>query len=513
MKDRDTICSSNQLWFTCVELRTLVLKYKEYVHASRSGDHRVVPDKTLLDGIEARKNILVIPSKDLLERFLATLRSETQLAAKEDQPVRVFIFGHGEQGNYGFAIGGEGSVDSAPKLTLQKFNSAIYTGVDVSLFTTSCYSGGWAIKPMRGSSLSPANKLNISRTTAVNEEETSREWACSQSCGRARRSIYRSSGDNDVGASIQDIADRIRGMEFSDQAKRANTVSSSLSVETPVTVLSDLRDICSKSLIALSDIRNMTLSTIRTGFHFLPKMANGEVGRAARSPVGKTNNEIATPDLTSPLGFTGNIGPGYHNVVRVKARAYMESFPGPDNVGVNGVHSKLKQLLGGKKYDEEILIELNDTLDYRLSSMPLASQYVTFLDLQFPDGLMFDTEAWCNDLCLKIGQNDDDSTAAKAKLDKFMEVRRYTAKANLFDSPLDTQGYYYLKPKEYLAIALVESSGLSIDEIRDTSRMERKRFLTQMPLAQEMMENEKVARHRDRFYETLKDKGWVWPVI
>jgi hypothetical protein len=86
--------------------------------------------------------------------------------------------------------------------------------------------------------------------------------------------------------------------------------------------------------------------------------------------------------------------------LKAKARAYMDSFPGPDNVGTNKDHWKLEQLLQGKKYPEEVLVHLNDTLDYRLSAMTLASQYVSFLDMQFPDGLMFNTEAWCNDLAL-----------------------------------------------------------------------------------------------------------------
>jgi hypothetical protein len=36
---------------------------------------------------------------------------------------------------------------------------------------------------------------------------------------------------------------------------------------------------------------------------------------------------------------------------------------------------------------EEMLVYLNDNLDYRLAAMQLASQYVSLLELQFPDGL------------------------------------------------------------------------------------------------------------------------------
>ncbi|KAJ5555506.1 hypothetical protein N7461_003976 [Penicillium sp. DV-2018c] len=43
---------------------------------------------------------------------------------------------------------------------------------------------------MGASPLSPAKKLNISGMTAVDSNEISRAWACSQSCGRAAGSIY-----------------------------------------------------------------------------------------------------------------------------------------------------------------------------------------------------------------------------------------------------------------------------------------------------------------------------------
>ncbi|KAJ5130780.1 uncharacterized protein N7515_006819 [Penicillium bovifimosum] len=214
-------------------------------------------------------------------------------------------------------------------------------------------------------------------------------------------------------------------------------------------------------------------------------------------------------DPTAASGFTGSISRGYHNIVKAKARAYMDSFPGPDNVATNQAHWKLKRLLQGKKYPEEVLVYLNDTLDYRLSAMTLASQYVSFLDIQFPDGLTFDTEAWRNNLALNVAK-DGDSKGAKSKLEKFHEVRGYIMDTKLFDRPMASQGFSYTKPWEYLAIALVESSSLSIDEIRDKIdglvklKDGAQRFLATMPLAEAIMKNDNVVRHRDRFFETAR---------
>lgn len=149
-------------------------------------------------------------------------------------------------------------------------------------------------------------------------------------------------------------------------------------------------------------------------------IASPENDSSTQQPSG--GSSTLTPDPTVALGFTGSIGRGYQDVVKAKARTYMDSFPGPDNTGANAVHSRLKQLLTGKKCHEEVLVYLNDNLDYRLAAMQLASRYVSFLELQFPDGLTFDTEAWCNDLALKA-VNDDCSTDAQSKLEKYKQAQ------------------------------------------------------------------------------------------
>ena len=124
----------------------------------------------------------------------------------------------------------------------------------------------------------------------------------------------------------------------------------------------------------------------------------------------------------------------------------MDSFPGPDNAGGNVIHGKLKKLFAGVKFSGEELIELNNNLDYRLSLLHHALEYVSFLDLQFPECMIFDTEDWKNDLALKIG-NGNDSTA-KSKLAKFKQVYGYIMDIELFPSPLCGQGFYYTKTRQ-----------------------------------------------------------------
>ena len=94
--------------------------------------------------------------------------------------------------------------------------------------------------------------------------------------------------------------------------------------------------------------------------------------------------EMLASDPAAALGFSGSISDGYHNVLKAKTRINMNLFPGPDNAGINAVHANLKQFLDEKQYPKEVLVILNDTLDYRISTMHLASKYVSFLELQVP---------------------------------------------------------------------------------------------------------------------------------
>ncbi|KAI9371983.1 hypothetical protein BJX61DRAFT_543127 [Aspergillus egyptiacus] len=507
LEDTDTFRSSNQLWLTCVDPKTLVSKYNEYAHGSRSGDRRVVLDETLLNRIEASKNIRVIPPEYLLERFLETLRSETQTAARENQPVLVFVFGHGEEGNFWVAIGGEGSAENSPRLTREKFNSAIRTGVDLTLLITSCFSGGWVFKPMGDPLLSSAKKLNISGMTTVNDKEISKAWACSQSCGRTAGSIYATAILNAL-VSMSKMSSRDSSDVILDEDEELTATPTYINLCSTVYEAYKEHDPFYSthgiSFSAQDDNWHLEWRT-RSGFPLLDYKTKWEELREV--PSIQSLGESCEP--TAALGFTGSIGPGYDNVVKAKARAYMESFPGPDNVGTNKDHWRLRQLLQGKKYPKEVLVHLNDALDYRLSAMTLASQYVSFLDIQFPDCLRFDTEAWCNDLALKVAKNGD-TKGAKSKFEKYKELRGYIMDAKLFDKPMSSQGFSYTKPWEYLAIALVESSSLGIDEIRDKIddlvklKEGAQRLFTTMPLAEAIMENDNVLRHCDRFFETVR---------
>lgn len=442
---------SNQLWLTCVDPKALVSKYGEYVHGSMNGDRRVVLDDKILEKVESRNNIRVIPPKDLLERFLAILKSETQIAAKENQPILVLVFGHGDEGNYGVAIGGQGCSLDAPRLTRRKLNAAIHPGVDLNLLITSFYSGGWLVKPMVGSFFSPMSKLNISGMTAVDETETSRSWAQSISCGQAGGSIYASAVFNAlVKTSEANRRDSSDSATLDDEELTASPTYINL-CDSIYEAYKERDPFYQQHHISFSGQDDKLGSEWRTrsGFPLLDYKRKWEQLRE----VPPNAAAISTFNASATLSPSGSVRQGRHSIVREKAKAYMESFPGPDNAAPNVVHRKFKQLLQGEKFPEGLLISLNDTLDYRLSSMRLATQYAAFLDLEFPDGLTFATELWLRQ-------------AGDVRLSKYKKIRGHIMDIKLFDRPSSTQGWGYHKPRDYLAIALTESS-LSTDEACD----------------------------------------------
>ncbi|KKZ67182.1 hypothetical protein EMCG_07127 [[Emmonsia] crescens] len=479
-----TFHASNQLWFTCVEPRTLVTKYGEYVHGSRSGDRRVVLNAEKLEQIESSHTIRVIPAKALLERFLATLRSETRIAVRENQQVLVFIFGHGEAESFGVSIGGEGPSDQALQLTKKKLHEAVHPSVDLTLVMTSCYSGGWLVKPYTDSILSVVKRLNMSGMTAASHEQESRVWASCASCGRAGGSIYATAVLN---ALVQTAEIRGEGVDTSEAMSCSTYINLCSTVHQAYKESDPFYGIHGVSFAAQDDMWESEWRT-RSGFPLLDYQKKWEELRQV-SPGQPALDSVPT------LGFAGSIGKGFHNVVRAKARAYADSFPGADNLAPNlPLHYSVRQLLVGAQFSEDELMSVNDRLDYRLSALQLATQYTVFLDLAFPDAASFDVEKWAL-------QADDQ------RLELFRKVKGYNLKQKIFDKPIGDQGWRYPKPDQYLAIALIESS-LGYEDICE--RMDRikilklgaQRFLTKMPIAEKIMGNQEVMKKRDKFAQT-----------
>ena len=171
---------ANQLWLTCENPTDLVRKYTSYAQGDPKGDRRVILNSAMLSDMQAAKNIRVFKRAELLQDFIRTFQSECAIAAAQDQPILLLVFGHGDRATHGISIGGAGAPLNAPKLHKRQILACLRgINVSVTMLLTSCFSGGWVLQP----------ELNITALTAAGPQVESWSQAISNS-GRGNDSLY-----------------------------------------------------------------------------------------------------------------------------------------------------------------------------------------------------------------------------------------------------------------------------------------------------------------------------------
>lgn len=91
---------AHQIWLTSEHPEDCIDKYGSYIHGNPFKERREVLNDDLLDEITKSNNLRVVSRRDLCERFLSTIRSEIAIALKNQQPLFLMVFGHGEKGTH-----------------------------------------------------------------------------------------------------------------------------------------------------------------------------------------------------------------------------------------------------------------------------------------------------------------------------------------------------------------------------------------------------------------------------
>jgi hypothetical protein len=379
-----TFRAAKQTWMACVSPRTLVEKYEEFAHGDPRTERRVVLDKSMLPQIENAGDIRVVAPNELLPLFLAHLEEESRNAAHGNVPLLVLVFGHGEPDNFGISIGGTGRSDEAPKLTIRDFKARLHPHAQVSLLVTSCFSGGWVIKPSCGlSGARPLLNITTMAAAGADEEDFSFAWDSSNSCGRATGSVYatalRQSLIQMEGHTPADVSDVLA--EMPTYAALTQTIRDTVkSIDTMWER--------HKIKFGAQDDEWATEWRPRTGFPLVAYQRRWEALRLLPIQPNVTNEDSDENSTGGDRQITGSIGRrSLLNVAQQRAILYLKSNPGPDNAGPNmGYHSKAKTLASGSwpyglDHAEWIVSELMD----RLNAMDLATDYKDFLELKFPN--------------------------------------------------------------------------------------------------------------------------------
>ncbi|EPE27324.1 hypothetical protein GLAREA_03239 [Glarea lozoyensis ATCC 20868] len=472
---------SNQLWLSSCSPADLINKHGRYLHGPASGvpgDRRIVMDAKLLPDNEMEAGFRVLKPKDLLERFLATLKSEIGEADKLGVPVLVLIFGHGEEDTSGISIGCE--ENGHYKLNKSMLASVLNPKVQTTLLSTSCYSGGWVIHPNLSNHFDTKPALNLTIITAAGNENESLSWPVSQTAGRQAggsvfatcllEAIYTAS-DN---GKLSMISEEDCGVNLSD---------------TMAGLTSNIITECEKRFGDLWKDH---------GFSFAEQDDLWEQAWGKRTGLPLLNYRERWERL--PEASLTKIR---------KAARYMSSNPGRDNAGGNTLcHARCNSLLSGKILDFQELYELNEALDHRQGQISLAGIYCQLLGIGFPEN----RRTWdFNDAHWEHAHLIDESKGSVASanmLKRYNTIKGWVIRLRLFNKPLPYKGQGYSKPKKYLACRLAETP-MSMDVIREKlegllqCKLKEARRLARSPLGQEILDQPEIKTLRGRLYESV----------
>ncbi|CAG7948665.1 unnamed protein product [Penicillium nalgiovense] len=455
----------NQIWLTCEDPSALVRKYHEYIHGDPNGDRRAVLDGERLPDILEAGNVRVVPRKVLLERYLSTLREQVAEAARCEEHLVLLLFGHGTSA-HGIEVG-----DSI--LRMKDLRHLLQPTSSTTIFTTSCYSGGWLVRPDINQ-----QQLNTTAITASGEDNESSSWAISESAGRASGSLAASA----VLRCLIDAED-----ETQERTEDPTYIEFSKSVYD-----------CVKDIGSLGNSQRIYFSAENDEWEtsYQPRL-----GLPLTSYNDKWLSLRHMPPSTSSPSSTRSPEPaktGGRRLKRLKylAEEYFAAKPGPNEAAPNiGLHNCLRSVLNGATYSEQKVDSLTETTAYRLGAMYEADYLREQIGLKVPSIFGMETP---------LAQIENQSRNP----DLYTQTWRLLLKREICTTPIGIR-LHFPKPLQYLTIALVESS-TSWEMIQDqVEAMASKkkawfRFIYKAWMGNRVARDEGVMKSRRAFLEACK---------
>ncbi|RHZ62718.1 hypothetical protein CDV55_105969 [Aspergillus turcosus] len=449
----------------------LVRKYTEYAHGDPHGERRIVLEAQLLHEIFSASNLRVVARKDLLERFLNTVREQALIAERQGEQLVIMIFGHGDAETSGVIVGCEGNSENPPLLFMRNISRLLPS--DLS-----------------------SRYLNVTGIAAAGKEKESHWWPISRSIGRASGSLAASAilaslikVEDELSQELQEIAPHPTYIEFTHSIFKTIKAMHFFGEEQKIhfSAEDDEWEMNYQSRLGLP------LASYKTRWESLreiPATAPSE-GDAGEALLPRTGNARQCGRL------------------QVLAREYFAANPGPDTAGPNiAFHNTLRFILRGKTdFTKEQLSGLFDIVTYRLGSMHEADYLRTQMEIEFPSIFDVDIYSWKKANWSGLAGQD------KAKKEDFeSKILSLIRQRRLLTRPIGG-GLSYTKPVNYLALALLES-GLPWEEIdnRIKNASLRKvawyRSVYKAWRGKGVVRNEAVITRRRAFLETVKRMGW-----
>ncbi|KAF7561357.1 hypothetical protein G7046_g2789 [Stylonectria norvegica] len=464
----------DQVWLTAADPNKLLQAIPDtphYFHGNPYQDRRVVLSEDMLKNKD-HTPVTVVSSSQMIDRFLDEVRVATAKGKKENAPVLLFVFCHGLPDFQFLLRCGERNRG----LTPTRLKEAIEPGSRVTLVSSACYSGGWALRPL--SPEEPGADINATMILAAHPSLESTAWQESRSIGRTCGSVFASSLIEGLTAATSPLLDS-RFRDSSNTESLQPETPDKPQTETYNAFCRSILDVCRDQMTRLWSYQQFTFRaqddqwgyswTGRTG---IPVARFEQRWKALKSVPyeGPAEDKLMMDPHPSNPTFQGSAGPSKtggasvvdemtrsicQHRVETMARLFLQTCPddwdkgwGPLTRGI------IEQAMNGNA-SHDVLCEVSAIIRFRWEYALLTDAMVQQFRLPLPD----------NKICVLWHSNSWVASAARDVGQRRALAFKYITFKGFLPTPAEDQGPPFTRPHHYLAAAVAEA-GLKESEIR-----------------------------------------------
>ena len=470
----------SQNWYHCLDLDGLVAKYEHYLHGNLYKQRKVVLDaKILAQSKSSQHPLQYIKPKNLKLKIKNVIMAECKAAKIAKENVLILMLGHGDRDNHGIHLG----TGCGATLKISEFKRAAKAyKVNITMITTSCYSGGWTCNPQLDDKLSTM--------TAVGRENVNLSRRYSGSTGRACGSMFTTALVQKltrVGGTNKTLANEDEDEDVDDDPTEEQTESYAeftLTVHEHLLKDVDRRGYEHQFTFGTQDDAWAMCWGERTGIplgrfkerwdsladwekdatlhpsdplnrdpaitdeqlaEYLQLRADAKPrGKeiASRSELGQSEPMGSVLGKRKTSGLYGGTDRGLISMVSEIGTEYLNSYQGFDESGDDGgLHNRLRMIQSGKITNMDSIEATYRALDYRMTQMSTADKYLEMLNIPAPN------EQLCCEYDIKKIRTEVGDQKHTA-ISRLIFDRRV-----LFPRPVEGQGRPFYKGMDYMIAA------------------------------------------------------------
>ncbi|KAJ5669297.1 hypothetical protein N7462_010367 [Penicillium macrosclerotiorum] len=460
---------AKQTWLTAADPHKLVAEYGPFLHGNPYETRRECLSYELLEKEELTP-VTIVPTNQMIDRFLAEAKRGSEMAKEKDAPLLLLVFCHGLP-NFHLLLD-SGNINKG--LSMVQLKGVLEFGANVTLVTTACYSGGWAVNPdFNFPAMAAASHLDDS-------SGQSNAWDQSLSIGRSCGSVFATTLMESLSSATSPFLDDEDQFQLAGSLGATSllqpTSPNELQTMTYNEFCRSVWEICEQRVTRLWDHQS---------FSFSAKDDAWEYSWVGRTGIPLTNFETRWNTLT-PYAYNGpaetrehrNVDPNNpyflqsgpvktggvntvvdemtssmaHGRIKTMARLFLMTSPGDWTAGyMPSLGGRMRAYYEGDGYEEDAP-EFAATIRFRWEMGLLTDFLVKKFGLPIPSGeicIMWDRRVW--EMDKKLGNRHQRSETRKM----FDKIHR--ALDHCLEPPRrKDQGPTFYRPTEYFSAALFE---------------------------------------------------------